>query len=67
YRQILQFLAGEINEDEAFEQTIVRTRRFARKQLMWYRKDDRIFWVDALSPHAVGDVLARLEETMTSW
>ncbi|MEA5642509.1 MAG: tRNA (adenosine(37)-N6)-dimethylallyltransferase MiaA, partial [Cutibacterium granulosum] len=49
------------------EQTIVRTRRFARKQLMWYRKDDRIFWVDALSPHAVGDVLARLEETMTSW
>lgn len=50
YRQVLQHLAGEITEDEAREQTVARTRRFARKQLGWFRRDPRIVWLDALAP-----------------
>jgi len=45
YSQVLAFLAGEITEDEAREQTINGTRRFARKQDSWFRKDPRITWV----------------------
>lgn len=47
YQQVLQFLAGECTEQEARQLTIEGTRRFARKQLMWYRRDPRIQWLDA--------------------
>ena len=50
YRQVLEHLAGEIDEAAAKQSTITRTRRFARKQLGWFRRDDRIIWVDATRP-----------------
>lgn len=50
YRQVLELLAGEVDEATAKESTITRTRRFARKQLGWFRRDDRITWVDATRP-----------------
>lgn len=50
YRQVLAYLDGLIDEDRARLDTVVRTRRFARKQLMWYRRDPRIHWFDALAP-----------------
>ena len=44
YRQILQYLDGKITEDEARQATKRGTRRFARKQLAWFRRDHRIVW-----------------------
>ena len=37
----------EFSEDEAKRQTIAGTRRFARKQLGWFRRDPRIVWLPA--------------------
>ena len=45
YQQVLAFLAGELTEAQAKEQTIRATRRFARRQDSWFRKDPRITWV----------------------
>ena len=45
YQQVLAFLAGEVPEAEAQEQTVTGTRRFARRQDAWFRKDPRITWV----------------------
>ncbi len=45
YQQVLRFLAGDISEDDAREETIRATRRFARRQDAWFRKDDRITWI----------------------
>jgi len=45
YRQVLDLLAGTISEAEAKEQTIAATRRFARRQDSWFRKDPRIHWM----------------------
>ena len=45
YQQVLAFLAGEGTEADAFEMTVTGTRRFARRQDAWYRKDARISWV----------------------
>ncbi len=47
YRQVLAFLDGELSEDEARRATILGTRRFARKQLGWFRRDPRITWLPA--------------------
>lgn len=45
YRQVLSHLRGECTEPEARHDTIRGTRRFARKQLGWWRRDDRITWL----------------------
>ena len=47
YRQVLAFLDGELTEAEAMQATIAGTRRFARKQLGWFRRDPRIEWLPA--------------------
>jgi tRNA dimethylallyltransferase len=47
YAQVLRFLAGEWGEDEAREQTVKATRRFARRQESWFRRDPRVNWLDA--------------------
>ncbi|QDP98836.1 tRNA (adenosine(37)-N6)-dimethylallyltransferase MiaA [Microlunatus elymi] len=49
YRQILQFLDGEFDEQQAEQRTITQTRKFARRQDGWFRRDRRIHWLDAES------------------
>jgi tRNA dimethylallyltransferase len=46
YRQILSYLADECTEEEAKQATIFGTRRFARKQMGWWRRDPRITWLE---------------------
>ncbi|WP_110240846.1 tRNA (adenosine(37)-N6)-dimethylallyltransferase MiaA [Nocardioides gilvus] len=45
YREVVAHLAGELTLAEAKERTAAATRRFARKQDGWFRKDPRIVWV----------------------
>ena len=47
YAQVLRHLAGECTEDEAREETVRATRRFARRQDSWFRRDPRVHWVPA--------------------
>jgi tRNA dimethylallyltransferase len=61
YRQVLAFLAGQISEEEARELTITATRRFARRQDSWFRKDPRIIWLPHDAPDLVDRVLQHLE------
>ena len=53
YQQILAHLDGRCSEDEAREQTVHGTRRFARRQESWFTKDDRVTWVAHDDPERV--------------
>jgi tRNA dimethylallyltransferase len=44
YREVLAYLDGDLTEDEAKRQTKQKTRRFARRQLSWFRRDPRVVW-----------------------
>ncbi|MFC5752532.1 tRNA (adenosine(37)-N6)-dimethylallyltransferase MiaA [Actinomadura rugatobispora] len=55
YAQVLRFLAGEWTEDHAKEETIRLTRRFARRQESWFRRDPRVHWL----PYDAPDLLDR--------
>ncbi len=47
YKELLDHLDGVLTLDEALDLAIRRTRRFARRQLAWFRRDPRIAWLDA--------------------
>ena len=52
YAQIRRHLDGELSAAEAKEETIVRTRQFARRQDTWFRRDPRIHWIDGSAADA---------------
>jgi tRNA dimethylallyltransferase len=47
YQQLLRHLTGEWTLDQARAETVRATRRFARRQESWFRRDPRISWLDA--------------------
>jgi tRNA dimethylallyltransferase len=61
YQQVLAFLDGEISEAEAMERTVTGTRRFARRQDSWFRKDARVAWTSYDDPARVEQALAAAE------
>ena len=54
YQQVLRHLDGEATLDQARQETARATRRFARRQESWFRRDPRVTWV-----RAGGDVRVR--------
>ena len=62
YQQVLRHLDGDCTEQEAFDQTVAATRRFARRQGSWLAKDPRIVWVDWDDPDRAARALAAVPE-----
>lgn len=62
YREVLASLSGGPALDEAVELTVRRTRSFARRQRVWFRRDPRIAWYGA-----VDNPLAVLPALLGDW
>jgi tRNA dimethylallyltransferase len=62
YRQVLDFLAGQCTEEQARDTTIRATRRFARRQDSWFKRDPRIDWI----PWDASDLTDRAIHTVRS-
>ncbi|MDQ4212454.1 tRNA (adenosine(37)-N6)-dimethylallyltransferase MiaA [Microbacterium capsulatum] len=54
YAQALAELTGELSRDEAIAQTQALTRRYARRQVSWFRRYAEAEWLDALAPIDAG-------------
>lgn len=47
YKEIVAYLEGDITLDEAIAQVKQATRRYAKRQLSWLRRDSEIIWLHA--------------------
>jgi tRNA dimethylallyltransferase len=47
YKELFNWLDGEMSREEAIDEIKKNTRRFAKRQLTWLRKDDEYNWVHA--------------------
>ena len=48
YKEVVQYLNGNLNRDEMIEKIKMETRRYAKRQLTWFRKYPNIIWLDGL-------------------
>jgi len=60
YAQAAAQLRGEMTEREAVEQTQLFTRKYARRQVSWFRRYDAIHWLDYDDPQRLPSALDRL-------
>jgi tRNA dimethylallyltransferase len=44
YKQVIQYLEGNYDLAEAIAETKKATRRYAKRQLTWFRREQRIKW-----------------------
>ncbi|APT23503.1 tRNA (adenosine(37)-N6)-dimethylallyltransferase MiaA [Flavobacterium columnare] len=46
YRELFDYFKGETSLDEAIEQIKMNTRRFAKRQMTWFKRTDNTQWFD---------------------
>ncbi len=47
YKQVIAYLNGFIDREAMINEIKRETRRFAKRQYTWFKKDQRIFWIEA--------------------
>ncbi|GAB6897385.1 tRNA (adenosine(37)-N6)-dimethylallyltransferase MiaA [Kineosporia succinea] len=60
YAQVLRMLEGELDEVEAQVDTVNTTRKFARRQESWFRRDTRVTWLPYDAPDLKEQALAAI-------
>lgn len=58
YKELFLYFDGELTLDEAIEKIQNNTRKYARKQLTWYRRDEQIKW---FNPEQKDDVITYID------
>lgn len=69
YQQVLAALAQDCTEDEARAETVRATKRFARRQDSWFRRDPRVRWLNGAADHRrelPHEALALVERAVTA-
>jgi len=62
YKQVIEAIDGDGDFAAAAEATARATRRFVRRQRSWFRRDDRITWLDAGDPDLLTRVVKLVED-----
>ncbi len=64
YKELIAYLDGKCTYVQAIEQLKQNTRRFAKRQMTWFRKDSRIEWIDREEiSDVVGYIMGKIGDT----
>lgn len=68
YKQALQLLEGRLTWEQALESTQLETRRYAKRQLTWFRREPAVQWLDGFgdNPEVQAQALAMVEKKSAS-
>ncbi len=47
YKEVVEYLEGKLTREEMIEKIKMETRRYAKRQLTWFRKNKQTVWLDA--------------------
>jgi tRNA dimethylallyltransferase len=65
YAQALKQIDGEMTEAEAIADTVRLTQKYARRQMSWFRRDQRIHWLDYQDSEATAKALALVDNWLS--
>ena len=47
YKEVIEYLEGRYSKEEMIEKIKMETRRYAKRQITWFKKIDNIIWLDS--------------------
>ena len=62
YKEIIAYLKGEVALDEAIYNIKIGTRHYAKRQMTWFNKDERVNWINYDE-----DILKKAQEIINDW
>ncbi|MNC20851.1 tRNA dimethylallyltransferase [compost metagenome] len=65
YKEIAAYLAGELTQDDAVILLKRDTRRFAKRQLSWFRHMKEIQWIEDFNEQNYSENLAKIREIIS--
>lgn len=48
YKEVVEYLKGQVSKDEMIEKIKMETRRYSKRQLTWFRKYQNLTWINGL-------------------
>jgi tRNA dimethylallyltransferase len=60
YSELFEYFDGKINLTDAVDLIKQNTRRFAKRQITWFGKDDEIVWLEADKPSLIDDMVTKI-------
>lgn len=66
YRQLWQYLDGEIDLDQAQERGIIATRQYAKRQMTWLRREQDLMRLPQTQPARLDQALKQVQEFLAS-
>ena len=66
YKETAQYLRGEIPLEEAIRLIKQGTKRYAKRQFTWFRKEEGIRWIDITGTQDSTEIFPRLHETVNT-
>ena len=49
YKEVVEYLNGKCSKEEMIEKIKMETRRYAKRQLTWFRKNKQTIWINGLN------------------
>ncbi|MNL61972.1 tRNA dimethylallyltransferase [compost metagenome] len=49
YKEVLEYIKGRTSKQDMIEKIKQETRRYAKRQLTWFRKNKETIWIDGLN------------------
>lgn len=68
YKQVVQFLRGELTRDQALQAAQQAHRNYAKRQMTWFRREPEVHWLRGFGGEAgiQGEAVARTENALTT-
>jgi tRNA dimethylallyltransferase len=64
YKEFALYIKGEIKKDEAVALIKRNTRRYAKRQFTWFRREEGILWVDVTGVYDSREIFGRIRDTI---
>jgi tRNA dimethylallyltransferase len=67
YKETIDFLQGRIDANTAIELIKQNTRRYAKRQITWFKKNNQIRWFDTFKDNLLKNILDFLNQKIESF
>lgn len=62
YKELIPYFSGQASLEDCIERIKQETRRYAKRQLTWFRRDERIFWMEVDKFKNIVEILENIKK-----